>query len=315
MDLRIAGEAASWIFEVVCAGYRDLVLFRLHTRLMQKAAAMPAPTLFESPVFYDKLQNARRSLEWAQRLMNQAVMGVGVFAVFLALLGTLVLLHPLAAAAVCLTAVPSYVAQLPSGHGLWRVYRAQAPNERRLGHYFQLLTTDGAAKEIRLFGLGPYFLRRYQDTFEQALSEIEAFRRRQIPAMVGLPAISSLGAGAVLLYAVWQAAQGHLTVGDVVLYSGATPMVQGAVRNRLQFTGNLHTAQLHMSNITEFLDLDPPMRPPAGGRPVPAVWRKGVELRGVTFRYPGADRPVLKGVSLQIRPGETGAIVGPNGAG
>ena len=51
-------------------------------------------------------------------------------------------------------------------------------------------------------------------------------------------------------------------------------------------------------------------------RPVTAAARHGeVELRDVTFRYPGAESPVLRGVSFTVGPGQTTAIVGSTGAG
>ncbi|MGH3910476.1 MAG: ABC transporter ATP-binding protein, partial [Pseudonocardiaceae bacterium] len=55
--------------------------------------------------------------------------------------------------------------------------------------------------------------------------------------------------------------------------------------------------------------------PGAEAVPVPARLRGEVELREVTFRYPGADEPALSEVSLRIAPGETVALVGATGAG
>jgi ATP-binding cassette subfamily B protein len=40
-----------------------------------------------------------------------------------------------------------------------------------------------------------------------------------------------------------------------------------------------------------------------------------IEVRGLTFTYPGSDRPVLKDVSLRIEPGQTVALVGATGSG
>ena len=152
--LRIVVEVATWIFELVVASQRERLRYSLQSQLMHKATTMPDLTLYESAGFYDKLQNARRSMGSAEELTVQVVNGFSVVLVLATLLGSLVLLHPVAALVVCIATVPMYLGQIRYAEGYSWVFREQAPQTRRLEYYFQLLTTDSAAKEIRLFGLG-----------------------------------------------------------------------------------------------------------------------------------------------------------------
>jgi ATP-binding cassette subfamily B protein len=66
--------------------------------------------------------------------------------------------------------------------------------------------------------------------------------------------------------------------------------------------------------IQEVLDVEPTVRDPGSPAPPPAPLGT-VEFRDVEFRYPGADEPVVSGVSFAARPGETTAIVGSTGSG
>ncbi|MYU12717.1 ATP-binding cassette domain-containing protein [Streptomyces sp. SID8361] len=76
-------------------------------------------------------------------------------------------------------------------------------------------------------------------------------------------------------------------------------------------------AEVCAERVQEVLDtvtsVVPPLQPVA---PVPADAGRGLlELRGVEFRYPGADEPVLRDISLIARPGRTTAVIGSTGSG
>ncbi|MBB1151553.1 MULTISPECIES: ABC transporter ATP-binding protein [Amycolatopsis] len=73
-------------------------------------------------------------------------------------------------------------------------------------------------------------------------------------------------------------------------------------------------AEVSAERITEVLDTESSVRPP--DEPQPAGAERGhLDLTGVEFRYPGAEKPVLQDVSLFARPGETTAIIGSTGSG
>lgn len=73
-------------------------------------------------------------------------------------------------------------------------------------------------------------------------------------------------------------------------------------------------AEVSAERITEVLDTEPSVLPPV--RPTTELVGHGrLELRDVSFGYPGADADVLHGISLVAEPGETTAVIGSTGAG
>jgi ATP-binding cassette subfamily B protein len=76
----------------------------------------------------------------------------------------------------------------------------------------------------------------------------------------------------------------------------------------------LPRASVSAERITEVLDTESSVRPP--DRPVTDLRLRGtVELQDVSFTFPGAELPVLRGVSVVARPGQVTAIIGSTGAG
>jgi ATP-binding cassette subfamily C protein CydD len=70
------------------------------------------------------------------------------------------------------------------------------------------------------------------------------------------------------------------------------------------------------ASVVKFLNEKSPLKSTGTGkRGAPAGASVGIELKNVTFTYPGAEEPSIKNFSMQIRPGETIALIGKSGSG
>ena len=123
-------------------------------------------------------------------------------------------------------------------------------------------------------------------------------------------------AGALIVIAMgtWALARGDLTLGGLLVFLAYLTQLYGPIRDLSQLSNTIFAAAAGAERVIELLEEQPSVTDRPGAAPLHDV-RGRVELRDVTFRYPGTERDVLSGVGLDVAPGETVAIVGASGAG
>lgn len=123
--------------------------------------------------------------------------------------------------------------------------------------------------------------------------------------------VSTIG---VTWFGAFRVAEGYMQTGQLLAFIQYLMTILMSVMMATMMLMIAPRAVVSARRIAEVLDTDSSVVPPA--HPVQAVTARGrVELRDVEFKYPGAEQPVLTGIDLTVRPGETTAIVGSTGAG
>ncbi len=123
--------------------------------------------------------------------------------------------------------------------------------------------------------------------------------------------VSTIG---VTWFGAFRVAEGHMQTGQLLAFIQYLMTILMSVMMATMMLMIAPRAVVSARRIAEVLDTESSVVPPAN--PVREVTAHGrVELRDVEFKYPGAEQPVLTGIDLVVRPGETTAIVGSTGAG
>ncbi|WP_296818177.1 ABC transporter ATP-binding protein [Brevundimonas sp.] len=117
---------------------------------------------------------------------------------------------------------------------------------------------------------------------------------------------------AVLAYAGWRAAQGGLTVGEFTAFIASLLIVSQSLRQLANLQTVMSEGLTAAQRLFAALDVEPEIRDRPGAAELPAG-PCAVALEGVSFAY--GDAPALTDVSLEVRPGESVALVGPSGGG
>jgi ATP-binding cassette subfamily B protein len=131
------------------------------------------------------------------------------------------------------------------------------------------------------------------------------------PVMMLVVNLSSI---AVIWFGAFRVDSGAMQIGALTAFlTYLTQILMALLMATFMFV-MIPRAEVCADRIQEVLATESSVVPPAA--PVSTVEEHGtLELRGVGFRYPGAEEPVLRGVDLVARPGQTTAVIGGTGSG
>ena len=334
----IAALLGVWIVERAIVGVGGLVdtSVRLstehhtHTLIMRTAGRLDL-AFYENPEYRNMLARATEGAIDSSYTMVFVVFQVirtGLQFISMALI--LSGLHWLATVAIIVLTAPQMLAAGYHARREFAMYYEVA-EDTRLRHYVaELISERDPAKEIRLFGLLDYLLDRFSGLNRKFRRREMALRRRRNLIDLALGALTDTGAAAIWLYVGVRALSGEISIGDVVLFTTAVASCKGTLIELFREGGMFYQHALYLGSLFTILDLDPASIPGSltapesaaadgakrwGDRRAPRAVGRGIEFRGVSFRYPGTDVDVLHDVSFTLRPGESVALVGRNGSG
>ena len=289
----------------------------VNVQILEKALSLELRH-FEDADVYDKMQNARREASSRPLSLVLQVFAIAQNALSLATYAVLLIrLSPWSVLVLIAASIPAFISETRLAAESFRLNSWRAPEGRKLNYLEWILTRDSHVKEVKLYGISNLILDRYRRLFEKFFREDQqlALRRMGWGMLLGL---LSLGAfyGCYAFVVGWAAA-GKITLGDMTLYLVVFRQSQNSFQSMLSAIGSMYEDALFMSNLFTYFDIPtggeaprhtPPLSPPRGRH-------NQIELRNVSFRYPGKDVWALRHINLTLAPGEKLGLVGENGAG
>jgi len=271
---------------------------------------------FEKAEYYDSLARAQQdALYRPTEILLYSVQMLQSLLTLIALIVILLQFDPIIFIALFIGAFVSIFGQSRLAAWEFSVLDHQIPETRKLAYLGALITNSGAAKEIRIFGLGNLFrteyLRLLRKHNEEKLNV--AHRRARIGLLSGT--IGALIFAGVHLYLITATLRRDLSVGDLTMLTSTFFQSQIYLSSLIATAAALYQAGLFLNHLEIFMSFSPGIVSPSEPQPIVHPLQRGLDLIDVCFRYPEAKDPVLRNINLSIQPGEIVAIVGDNGAG
>ncbi len=167
---------------------------------------------------------------------------------------------------------------------------------------------------IRAFVRDPDETQRFADASGQLFDVSLGAGKLMAMMFPSVMLVLNLSTTAVVWFGGHLIADGSMQIGSLTAFITYLAQILTSVMMATFMFMLVPRAEVSSERIMEVIDTEPALAAPV--TPLPAGPQPGqVDLRGVEFRYPGAEQPVLRDVTLTARPGQTTAIIGGTGAG
>ncbi len=299
--------------------FLDALLADKYTRHVSIAVMKHASeldlTAYEDPVFYDCLERARvqatdrlAMIQSIGRLVQQAITAVTMSI-------SIVVYSPWLLLLLIAGVLPAFLGESHFAFlGYAKNFR-QTPIKRQLDYLRVLGGSKEAAKELKLFGLSRFLTARFTSLSDLIYSEDVALARRRLAAGAALSVLGTLGYYSAYAWVIWRTLAGALSIGTMTFLANAIQQASLNIQQVFSTLAGIADQALFLTDLLAFFEMQPTIRSKPHALPAPRPILRGFEFRNVSFRYPGTERLVLRGLNFHLRPQERVALIGENGEG
>ena len=213
---------------------------------------------------------------------------------------------------ITLISIPAAFAGQRYTKALYSLETAQMNSLRKRGYLNFLATDKRFAQSVRLYQLGDYIKGRYESLWYAAYLQKKRLIRKRTAVCAVLEVLPELAMVVMSLFVVFWVINGSATVGDFSLYYGLLSQLSAAILTLISSGVQVYDNQIKVQNVRDFEEI-PVTVEDKGSLTLDSV--SHLELKNVSFSYPGSRAMVLEHVSFVVEDKQKIALVGVNGSG
>lgn len=213
---------------------------------------------------------------------------------------------------ILLMTIPLFV-NIKLGKNKYNQAYEQTSSQRKIHYISCLLTGKEAAKELRLSNNKEYLIKIWEKLFWKTTDQQFSLEKKSVKLNIGTYSINDFVNILFLTTLLYITTKGRLTVGDYFIFSQGITFSLSMISSIALEISNLYEHSVFTKNYFEFLNLEEEKKPKYFNSDF--LFKKGIYVKNLSFKYANSDRNVLNNVSFKIKKGEKVAIVGRNGSG
>ncbi len=312
--LAAAGSVLSRTINFFDSLFADRFTRYVSVRVMEHASTLDLAS-YENPEFYDKLERARLQATDRLAMIREAGTALQQTVTIATLSAAIFVYSPWLLFVLVACLIPAFLGETHFAFLGYSLNFGQTCVRRQMDYYRTLGASKESAKELKLFGLAPFFVRRYSDLSDQIYRENRTLASRRLFAGSFLSLLSSAGYYAAYAYVIYRTVEGRQSIGTMTFLAGSIAATSTNIQNIFSSFSSIADQSLFLTDLREFFAVKPAVRLAPVAAIAPRSIQRGFEFRNVTFAYPGSSRLVLNHLGMRWEPGERIALVGGNGQG
>ena len=229
----------------------ELVVNHIKLKIIKKAKTVDTCS-FDSPEFYEKLENANR--EAGMRPIGILSATFNVISAIISVVSFIVVLatlSPWAPVIIVLTALPGAIVNYVYRHKNFRYMRHHSKDRREMNYFSGLMTNKDRVKEIKVLDLGDTFIEKYESAWKRYFKGLKTLILRENVLRVIVSLLATFANCALFAYVAYDVVFNGGLIGDYSLYTGALNSVSSYVTTLVTSTATIYLIQSMLITLGE----------------------------------------------------------------